>query len=90
MPVFGLIDGNSFYCSAERAFAPALRGVPLVVLSNNDGCAIARTSEAKELGIKMGEPWHLARLRPEGKAVQWRSSNYALYADMSRRMYEVL
>ena len=90
MPVFGLIDGNSFYCSAERAFAPALRGVPLVVLSNNDGCAIARTTEAKALGIKMGEPWHLAQRRPECKAIEWRSSNYPLYGDMSRRMYEVL
>ena len=64
MAIFGLIDGNSFYCSAERAFAPELRGVPLVVLSNNDGCAIARTAEAKALGIKMGEPWHLALRRP--------------------------
>jgi len=90
MPVFGLIDGNSFYCSAERAFAPELRGVPLVVLSNNDGCAIARTTEAKALGIKMGEPWHLAQRRPECKVVEWRSSNYPLYGDMSRRMYEVL
>ncbi|OYV63946.1 MAG: hypothetical protein B7X09_06525, partial [Acidiphilium sp. 21-66-27] len=59
MPTFGLIDGNSFYCSAEQAFAPELRFRPLVVLSNNDGCAIARTPEAKALGIKMGEPWHL-------------------------------
>lgn len=90
MPIFGLIDGNSFYCSAERAFAPELRGVPLVVLSNNDGCAIARTSEAKALGIKMGEPWHLAQQRPACKSVEWRSSNYPLYGDMSRRMYEVL
>ena len=90
MPVFGLIDGNSFYCSAERAFAPELRGVPLVVLSNNDGCAIARTAEAKALGIKMGEPWHLAQRRPECKAIEWRSSNYPLYGDMSRRMYEIL
>ncbi|HTQ70059.1 MAG TPA: Y-family DNA polymerase [Acidocella sp.] len=90
MPVFGLIDGNSFYCSAERAFAPELRGIPLVVLSNNDGCAIARTAEAKALSIKMGEPWHLAQRRPECKAVEWRSSNYPLYGDMSRRMYEVL
>jgi len=90
MPVFGLIDGNSFYCSAERAFAPELRGIPLVVLSNNDGCAIARTTEAKAIGIKMGEPWHLAQRRPECKAVEWRSSNYPLYGDMSRRMYEVL
>ena len=73
MPVFGLIDGNSFYCSAERAFAPELRGLPLVVLSNNDGCAIARTAEAKALGIKMGEPWHLALRRPACKQVEWRS-----------------
>lgn len=90
MPVFGLIDGNSFYCSAERAFAPDLRGIPLVVLSNNDGCTIARTSEAKALGIKMGEPWHLALRRPECESVEWRSSNYPLYGDMSRRMYEIL
>jgi DNA polymerase V len=90
MPVFGLIDGNSFYCSAERAFAPELRSIPLVVLSNNDGCAIARTPEAKALGIKMGEPWHLAQRRPECTTVEWRSSNYPLYGDMSRRMYEVL
>jgi len=88
--VFGLIDGNSFYCSPERAFAPKRRGVPLVVLSNNDGCAIARTSEAKSLRVKMGEPWHLALRRPECKKVEWRSSNYPLYGDMSCRMYEVL
>ena len=90
MPTFGLIDGNSFYCSAERAFAPDLRGVPLVVLSNNDGCAVARTTEAKTLGVKMGEPWHLAMRRPDWQSVQWRSSNYALYGDMSRRVYDVL
>jgi DNA polymerase V len=90
MPVFGLIDGNSFYCSAERAFAPELRGKPLVVLSNNDGCAIARTPEAKACGIAMGEPWHLIQKRPACKAVLWRSSNYAVYGDMSRRVYEVL
>jgi len=90
MRVFGLIDANSFYCSAERAFAPHLRGVPLVVLSNNDGCAIARTPEAKALGIGMGEPWHMVQKRPECASVEWRSSNYPLYGDMSRRMYEVL
>jgi DNA polymerase V len=88
--VFALIDGNSFYCSCERAFEPKLRGVPLVVLSNNDGCAIARTDEAKDLGVKMGDPWHLISKRPEMKTVQWRSSNYSLYGDMSRRMYELL
>ena len=88
--MFALIDGNSFYCSCERAFEPKLRGVPLVVLSNNDGCAIARTDEAKDLGVKMGDPWHIISKRPEMKTVQWRSSNYSLYGDMSRRIYELL
>lgn len=88
--MFALIDGNSFYCSCERAFDPKLRGKPVVVLSNNDGCAIARTHEAKDMGVAMGEPYHLARKRPELKSVIWKSSNYALYGDMSRRMYEVL
>ena len=88
--MFALIDGNSFYCSCERAFDPRLRNMPVVVLSNNDGCAIARTQEAKDLGIKMGEPYHLARKRAGLEHVVWKSSNYALYGDMSRRMYEVL
>jgi len=89
--MFGLIDGNSFYCSCERAFDPKLRGVPLVVLSNNDGCAIARTREAKLAGVKMGDPWHLIKDKPGIKGVvDWRSSNYELYGDMSRRMYQVL
>ncbi|MBC7204095.1 MAG: hypothetical protein H5U29_11355, partial [Pusillimonas sp.] len=60
-----LIDGNSFYCSCERVMRPSLEDRPLVVLSNNDGCAIARTQEAKDLGVKMGAPWfkikHLAQ-----------------------------
>ena len=56
-----LIDGNSFYCSCERVFDPKLARVPVIVLSNNDGCAIARTSEAKALGIRMGEPWFKIR-----------------------------
>lgn len=90
MRTFGLIDGSSFYCSAERAFAPELRGEPVIVLSNNDGCAIARTAEAKARGIKMGDAWHLIRQRPEVRDVRWFSSNYALYGDMSRRVYEVL
>ena len=59
--MFGLIDGNSFYCSCERAFAPELRGVPLVVLSNNDGCVIARTHEAKALGIRSGANFRCGR-----------------------------
>jgi DNA polymerase V len=88
--MFALIDGNSFYCSCERAFDPRLRTVPVVVLSNNDGCVIARSHEARDLGLKMGEPYHLARRRPELASVVWKSSNYVLYGDMSRRMYEVL
>lgn len=88
--MFALIDGNSFYCSCERAFDPTLRGKPLVVLSNNDGCIIARTPEAKDLGLKMGEPWHLVKKRPGIESVICKSSNYVLYGDMSRRMYEVL
>lgn len=88
--MFALIDANSFYCSCERAFDPKLRGKPVVVLSNNDGCAIALTREAKDLGLKMGEPYHLAKKRPEFASVIWRSSNYALYGDMSRRIYETL
>ncbi len=88
--MFALIDGNSFYCSCERAFDPKLIGKPVVVLSNNDGCVIARTSEAKDLGLRMGEPYHLAAKRPELKPVIWKSSNYVLYGDMSRRMFDVL
>jgi DNA polymerase V len=88
--MFALIDANSFYCSCERAFNPKLRNQPVVVLSNNDGCAIALTREAKDLGLKMGEPYHLVAQRPELKPIVWHSSNYALYGDMSRRIYETL
>ena len=88
--MIALVDCNSFYCSCERVFQPRLQGVPVVVLSNNDGCAIARTPEAKALGIPMGAPWHLWRERFAGWGVQAFSSNYALYGDMSRRVMEVL
>nr|WP_295187778.1 Y-family DNA polymerase [uncultured Brevundimonas sp.] len=88
--MFGLIDGNNFYVSCERAFDPTLNGKPVIVLSNNDGCAIARSAEAKKLGIKMGEVWHLSKRKPEFRDVIAKSSNYALYGDMSRRVYEVL
>lgn len=86
---FALIDGNSFYCSCERVFQPKLKGKPVIVLSNNDGCAVARTAEAKALGIQMGAPMFLIRdlCRREGVVVF--SSNYALYGDMSRRMNTV-
>lgn len=88
--MFGLIDGNNFYVSCERAFDPTLIGKAVVVLSNNDGCAIARSAEAKALGVKMGEVWHLSKRRPEFRGIIAKSSNYALYGDMSRRVYEVL
>lgn len=86
---FALVDGNSFYCSCERVFDPSLKGRPVIVLSNNDGCAVARTSEAKALGIKMGAPFFKIRdlCRREGVVVF--SSNYALYGDMSGRLNDV-
>ncbi|MFJ6024306.1 Y-family DNA polymerase [Brevundimonas sp. NPDC092305] len=87
--VFALSDGNSFYCSCERVFEPALEGRALIVLSNNDGCAIARTPEAKALGIRMGDPWFRVRDRATAAGVVARSSNYALYGDMSRRVNDV-
>ena len=87
--VFALVDGNSFYCSCERVFKPELNRRPVIVLSNNDGCAVARTAEAKALGIKMGAPLFQIRdlCKREGVAVF--SSNYALYGDMSRRMNDI-
>ena len=80
-----LIDGNSFYCSCERVFDPRLATVPVIVLSNNDGCAIARTSEAKALGIKMGDPYFKIRDLCRAQGVRVFSSNYTLYGDMSER-----
>jgi DNA polymerase V len=85
-----LVDCNNFYVSCERVFQPELRGRPVVVLSNNDGCVIARSNEAKALGIEMGAPWHLHRERFAAAGVVVRSSNYTLYGDMSRRVMEVL
>ena len=87
--MFALVDCNSFYCSCERVFNPRLTGQPVVVLSNNDGCVVSRTTEAKARGIAMGEVWHLAR--PDLKAgVHAFSSNYTLYGDMSRRVMNTL
>lgn len=85
-----LVDCNNFYASCERVFDPTLRGKPIVVLSNNDGCVIARSNEAKALGIAMGEPWHLCKERIRTQGVIVRSSNYTLYGDMSARVMEVL
>ena len=86
MSTFALIDGNSFYASCERVFRPDLANTPIVVLSNNDGCVVTRTREAKALGIKMGVPYfEVAHLEKRGLLTVF-SSNYELYADMSRRM----
>lgn len=87
---YALVDGNNFYVSCERVFNPRLEGIPVVVLSNNDGCAVARSDEAKALGIKMGAPWFQIRDLMEAHGAIALSSNYTLYADMSRRMMSVI
>lgn len=81
-----LIDCNNYYVSCERAFDSRLVGVPVIVLSNNDGCAVARSAEAKALGIKMGDPVHLIRDKIERHGIRVLSSNYTLYGDMQRRV----
>ena len=85
-----LVDCNNFYASCERLFAPRLRGRPVVVLSNNDGCVIARSNEAKALGIEMTAPWHLIKQKFAKEGVVVRSSNYTLYGDLSRRVMRIL
>jgi len=85
-----LIDCNSFYVSCERLFNPKIQNVPVVVLSNNDGCVISRSIEAKKIGIKMGEPYFKIKDLVKKKNVQAFSSNYALYGDLSRRVMKVL
>jgi DNA polymerase V len=87
---FALVDCNNFYASCERAFNPKLSNRPVVVLSNNDGCIIARSNEAKALGIKMGEPYFQARELLKKNQVAVFSSNYELYGDMSRRVMQLL
>lgn len=88
--MFALADVNSFYASCETVFRPDLKGRPVVVLSNNDGCVIARSAEAKKLGIKMGDPFFKMRALFEQHKIVTFSSNYALYADMSTRVMTVL
>jgi DNA polymerase V len=88
--IFALVDCNNFYASCERVFNPALEGRPVVVLSNNDGCIVARSNEAKALGLKMGVPAFEVRDVLEKNHVEVFSSNYALYADMSSRVMETL
>jgi DNA polymerase V len=90
MRSLALIDVNNFYVSCERVFNPKLNGKPVVVLSNNDGCAIARSNEAKALGIKMGEPWFKLRELARQHGIIALSSNYSLYADMSNRVMRII
>lgn len=87
---YALVDCNNFYVSCERVFNPGLMDRPVVALSNNDGCIIARSNEAKALGIRMGEPFFKARSFLERHNVKVFSSNYALYGDMSRRVFETV
>lgn len=88
-PVYGLIDGNSFYASCERAFRPDLAKTPIVVLSNNDGCVIARSYDAKPF-VKMGDPYFKVKDTLRRHGIMAFSSNYALYGDMSERMMKVI
>ena len=88
--VFGLIDCNNFYVSCERVFRPDLEGVPVIVLSNNDGCAVARSLEARALGIKMGDPEFKIRDLIRRENVRVFSSNYALYGSLSERVSATL
>ena len=90
MKLYGLADCNNFYCSCERVFHPELIGKPVVVLSNNDGCVIARSEESKALGIKMGETFYQVKEKLEQNNVAVFSSNYNLYGDMSRRVMSLL
>lgn len=88
--MYGLCDCNNFYASCERVFRPELNGRPIVVLSNNDGCVIARSNEAKALGIGMGDPYFQIQRLIERHGVSVFSSNFALYGDMSRRVIRTL
>ena len=88
--MYALADVNSFYASCETLWRPDLRGRPVVVLSNNDGCVVARNKEAKALGLKMGEPYFKIKREFESVGGIAFSSNYELYADMSQRVMAVL
>ena len=87
--MYALVDGNNFYVSCERVFRPSLLGRPVIVLSNNDGCAIARSNEAKELGITMGSPWFQIQQKLPDAGVIALSANFTLYGDMSDRMTSI-
>ena len=88
--MFALADCNNFFASCERVFRPDLQGKPVIVLSNNDGCAIARSNEAKALGIKMGDPYFKIKNLVEKHGVAVFSGNMSLYGNMSQRVRWVL
>jgi len=88
--IFALVDCNNFYASCERVFKPALNNSPVAVLSNNDGCIVARSAEVKAMGIKMGTPYYQIKDKLARSSTKVFSSNYALYGDMSRRVMETL
>lgn len=90
MPTIALVDVNNFYVSAERVFDPKLEGKPVVVLSNNDGCVVARSAEVKALGVPMAGPWFKLRGFAKKHGIIALSSNYALYADISNRVMSIL
>ncbi len=90
MTSIALIDGNNFYVSCERVFQPELEGKPVVVLSNNDGCVVARSQEVRALGVAMGTPWFKLKDLVRKHGIIGKSSNYTLYADMSQRMHAVI
>jgi DNA polymerase V len=90
MTTFALVDCNNFYVSCERVFNPKLWNIPVVVLSNNDGCVVARSPEVKALGIPMGMPLFKIKHEVEKHNIKVMSSNYALYGDMSHRVMQVL
>jgi len=87
--MYALVDGNNFYVSCERVFAPRLTGKPVVVLSSNDGACIARSNEAKDLGVKMAQPWFQVRHLEHSAGLVAVSANHELYGDMSARMMAV-
>ena len=87
---FALIDCNNFYASCERVFEPKLEGEAVVVLSNNDGCVVARSNEAKALGIGMGVPYFQVKDLVQKNSVKVKSSNYPLYGDMSSRVMKII
>ena len=90
MSKFALLDCNNFYVSCERLFNPSLNNKPVLVLSNNDGCIVARSNEAKKLGIPMGAPYHDYRQVIEKNKIAVFSSNYQFYGDMSQRVMDSL